>query len=98
MRWVSPPESLEVSMKHELLPIGSVVTMQGAKRKVMIIGTGVRNTETNENYDYVAVPYPVGYLGPEAMFLCNHADIETLNFIGFVNSEFQAFRAEVKEG
>lgn len=84
-------------MKNELLPIGSVITMQGAKRKLMIIGTGVKDKETNKSYDYVAVPYPEGYLGAEAMFLCDHADIDAIDFLGFVNAEFQAFSAKVNK-
>lgn len=82
-------------MKNELLPIGSVITMQGAKRKLMIIGTGVKDKDSNKSYDYVAVPYPEGYLAAEAMFLCDHTDIERIDFLGFVNAEFQAFRAKV---
>jgi hypothetical protein len=84
-------------MKSEYLPIGSVITMQGARRKLMIIGTGVQDKETGKCYDYIAVPYPEGYLGAEAMFLCNHADIDKIDYLGFVNAEFQAFRAKVSK-
>lgn len=84
-------------MSKSYLPIGSVVTMQGAKRKLMIIGTGVRDKETNKAYDYVAVPYPQGYLGAEAMFLCNQEDLQTLDFLGYVNAEHQMLQAKIRE-
>lgn len=84
-------------MEKNFLPIGSVITMQGAKRKLMIIGTGVRDKETNKTYDYVAVPYPQGYLGAEAMFLCNQEDVATLDYLGYVNAEYQMLQAKIRE-
>lgn len=80
-------------MKQTILPNGSVVVLKNAKRKLMTIGTTVRDEKTNRMYDYAAVPYPEGYIGPNYMFLFNHEDIESIAFLGFINAEYQAFRA-----
>ena len=82
-------------MNNNLLPCGSVVQLKEAQRKLMIIGIGVRDGNTNREFDYVAVPYPEGYLGQEYMFLFNRGDIENIDFLGYVNAEHQAFRAQI---
>lgn len=86
-------------MKKTILPIGSVIKLQKAQRSLMIMGVSVRDNKTEKVFDYVAVPYPEGYIGSEYMFLCNHEDIASIDFLGFVNAEYQAFRAKIeKEG
>ena len=46
-----------------LLPIGSVVLLNEAEKKLMIIGILQRNGE--EVFDYVGCPYPEGLLDSE---------------------------------
>lgn len=79
-------------MMKQLLPIGSVITLIGATKRLMIIGITVESDK--KVYDYIAVPYPEGYIDEETMFLFYHKDIETVNYIGFVDAESQAFRIE----
>ena len=80
-----------------LLPAGSVVTLKEATRKIMVIGILISNQDSGDLYDYVGVPYPEGYLNDEAMFLFMHEDIQKVEFIGFVNSEYQSFRTMVEK-
>ncbi|MFR7743468.1 MAG: DUF4176 domain-containing protein [Acutalibacteraceae bacterium] len=47
-------------MYKDLLPIGSVVALQGATRKLLIIGTIVHDEQTNTTYDYIGEPFPEG--------------------------------------
>ena len=49
----------------DLLPIGSVVLLKDATKKLVIIGVLQVNAEQNKMYDYLAVPYPEGYLGSD---------------------------------
>ena len=44
----------------DLLPIGSVVLLKDATKKLVIIGVLQVNAEQNKMYDYLAVPYPEG--------------------------------------
>ena len=54
-------------MYKDLLPIGSVVALQGATRKLLIIGTIVHDEQTNTTYDYIGEPFPEGYIDAETM-------------------------------
>ena len=74
-----------------LLPIGSVVTLTDATKKIMIIGTDVKLEDDDTIYNYVGVPFPEGYIGSEVLFLFQNDDIENVDFVGFVNSEVQIY-------
>lgn len=80
---------------EQLLPIGSVVTLQGASRKLMIIGIAVSDQQTDTTYDYIGEPFPEGYIDTETMFLFNHTDIQEVHFLGYVNAEVQEYRAQL---
>ena len=82
-------------MIENLFPAGSVVSLEGAQKKLMIVGISVFSEDENTTYDYIGVPYPEGFISSELMFLFNHADIAQVHFLGFVDAEFQAFRANV---
>ena len=72
-----------------LLPIGSVVLLNEAEKKLMIIGILQRNGE--EVFDYVGCPYPEGLLDSENLFLFNHKDIAEISYLGFDYIERQIF-------
>lgn len=80
-----------------LLPVGSVVALKGATKKIMIIGIAVNNESSGTMYDYIGVPFPEGYIDSETMFLFMHEDIEKIEFLGFVNAEAQGFRAALSK-
>jgi len=76
---------------RSLLPIGSVVLITGAEKKLMIIGIKQTNVETNKEYDYLGVLYPEGNLDGNTQVLFNHDDIETIFFTGYENEERDIF-------
>ena len=76
----------------ELLPIGTVVLLKNAEKKVMVFG--IKQTSTDgeeEEYDYIGVMYPEGYLGGEYQFLFNHEDIGTIIYTGYEDDERKNF-------
>lgn len=73
-----------------LLPIGSVVQLKEAEKKLMIIGILQQNGD-GKNYDFMGCPYPEGVLNSESMYLFNHSDIKDVCFLGFDNVERQMF-------
>ena len=80
-------------MEQKYLPIGSVCTLKGKNKKVMI--TGYYSVEFNGNLkinDYSGCVYPEGMLLPEQNCTFNHSDIEQINFLGFENTEYQTFK------
>ena len=78
------------------LPLGSVVLLKGAKKKVMIIGRS--QICDDATYDYSAVLFPEGYLNKDQMFVFNNEDIDVLYYVGMQNDEEFNYRAAlVKE-
>ncbi|MCD8133099.1 MAG: DUF4176 domain-containing protein [Clostridiales bacterium] len=75
----------------ELLPVGSVVLLKDATKKLMIIGILQVKPDENKIYDYLAVPYPEGYVGTEDNFLFAHEDINDIIFRGYANPERESF-------
>ena len=48
----------------DLLPLGSIVTLDDSDQKLMIFGILQSNgLEDGDQYDYIAVPYPMGNIG-----------------------------------
>ena len=86
-----------IIMNNKLLPIGSVVTLEGAEKKLMIVGESLVQEDDDTIYDYIGVPFPEGYIDSENMFLFMAKDIEIVNFVGYVNAESQAFRIKYAE-
>lgn len=75
----------------DLLPIGSVVLLEGGKKRVMIYGVRQIEQETQEEYDYIGVVYPEGNMGQGSQFVFNHDKIQEVFFKGYEDEERQDF-------
>ena len=73
----------------ELLPVGSIVLLKGAVKKAAIMGylqkVSAEDKEAAQSdsslvYDYMAVPYPEGFLGKGSIFLFNEENISGINY------------------
>jgi len=82
---------------RKLLPIGSVVKLKGAEKCLMIFGLRQTDSQTNEEYDYIAVMYPEGNLGEHLRFMFNHEDIEEIVFTGYESDEHKSFLGKLYE-
>lgn len=78
-----------------LLPIGSVVRLKEATKSLVIIGTQ-QIDEDGQEYDYISCIYPEGYIDSETFFLFAHEDIETVEFVGYINAESQTYNQLLK--
>ena len=74
------------------LPIGSVVLLKGATKRIMICGRLQENTKDHKYYDYCACLYPEGVLDPDELYLFQEEDIDKVFFIGMQDAEEFAFR------
>ena len=74
-----------------LLPIGSVVLLNDAEKRLMIFGVRQTNAQTNQEYDYIGVLYPEGNMGEDMRFLFDHSDIREVVFTGYSDDERDAF-------
>lgn len=80
-----------------LLPIGSVVWLEGAQRPLMIFGVKQSNMDTGEEYDYIGVIYPEGNMGKETQFLFNHENVKEILFRGYETAERMEFIEKLSE-
>lgn len=79
-------------MIKDLLPIGSIVLLKDAEKRLMISGIKQCGKEDPEQeYDYLGVFYPEGNINEEYQFLFNHSDIDKIFFRGFDDIERQTF-------
>ncbi len=84
-------------MYKNMLPIGSVVRIVGAERRLMVCGRLVARGNDDTLYDYVGVIYPEGMVDSDNMFFFNRDAVEQVLFIGFQDEEEIRFRSDVLE-
>lgn len=79
---------------EKYLPIGSIVTLKGGEKKIMIYRRKQRQTGTNNIWDYIACLYPEGNINEEYMYLFNHEQIDRIHFLGYQDKEEFEFSSE----
>ncbi len=82
-------------MYQNLLPIGSVVLLKGAKSKLMITGRIICDDKMDQIYDYVGCIYPLGISPDGEHYFFNRDAIDATFFIGYQGEEELEFRREV---
>lgn len=76
----------------DLLPVGSVILLKGATKKLVIMGIMQAKAEdASKVYDYMGVPFPEGYIGKDSVFLFDHDKINDVIFTGYDNPERKLF-------
>ena len=83
-------------MKEKYLPIGTVVTLKNATKKVMITGY-LPMSEENKMFDYNACTYPEGVLTADKTLAFNHDQIDKIDFMGFEDDEYKNFDNSLKD-
>lgn len=80
-------------MKEKYLPIGSVVLLKNATKRLMITGFYVKSDENEEKtYDYVGCLYPEGILSSKENCVFNHEQIDKIFFLGYSDDEEKKFK------
>lgn len=82
-------------MYENLLPIGSIVKLEGAEKKVMVCGRIAVEASDNEVFDYIGCVYPIGIASEDEYVFFNREAIERTLFIGFQDEEELIFRSEI---
>lgn len=83
-------------MFEHLLPIGSVVRLKNAKKELLVFGILQKHPSHDQQFDYIAVPYPEGFFDPRLQIAFNHPQIETVLFRGLEDEKHQAFRRSLE--
>lgn len=85
-------------MYERTLPIGTVVLLKNATKRVMIIGYCKYKMGDSETiYDYAGCAYPEGFMGPETTALFNHEQIDKIFALGFQNEQRFLFEEKLLE-
>lgn len=85
-------------MKNKYLPIGTVVLLKTATKRLMITGyCSAKPEEPNKVYDYVGLLFPEGNLAGDEVALFNHEQIEKISHMGLVDEEFKVLEKNIKD-
>lgn len=85
-------------MWNGLLPIGSVVSIQGGSSRLMILASGVvMDYDHKKVYDYCSCPFPQGFSNHENMIMFNRDAIEDIYCVGYLSPEGEEYRKRVEE-
>ena len=80
----------------KLFPIGTVVKLEEVEPIIMIIGRMVVSADKRD-FDYIGVPYPVGYLGEEKVLCFNHDKIVEEMHRGYMTERELVLREKLVE-
>ncbi|MBQ2640218.1 MAG: DUF4176 domain-containing protein [Bacilli bacterium] len=80
-------------MNTKLLPIGSVVLLEGGEKKLMVTGFYTISDESpDEVYDYCGCLYPEGVISSDEVYVFNKDQIAEVSFIGYEDEEGKEFQ------
>lgn len=88
-----------MEQKYEkYLPIGSVVMLKEATKRLMITGFCITPKDnSNTVFDYCGCLYPEGVISSDQIALFNHNQIQQVYAIGFSDDEEKKFKEKLKE-
>ena len=66
---------------NDMLPIGSVIRARNIKDKLVIIG----RIKAENDYDYICVKYPYGFVEIEDFFYVKRKDAISIVLLGDIN-------------
>jgi len=73
-------------IKEKYLPIGTVVILKGATKRLMISGfCALDNSNKDKIWDYSGCMYPEGFINSNQICLFDHDQIEKIYHIGLSN-------------
>ena len=85
-------------MKRELLPIGSVVMLDGGNTPLMVTGYRMKEKVEDEKiYDYVGCVFPEGFM-EQIYSLFDQNQIKETLFVGFEDEESKKYTYDVANG
>ena len=81
-------------MEEKYLPIGTIILLKGATKKLMIAGYCPQTDK--EEFDYSGCIWPEGILSSDQTPLFNHNQIEKIVSLGFIDDEQKQFISNLK--
>lgn len=85
-------------MFDKVLPIGTIVLLKNARKRIMIIGyCKYKGNDTSKIYDYAGCVYPEGYISPDTTALFDHEQIDVIFSLGFRNMVQYEFQKKLEK-
>lgn len=82
---------------EKFLPVGTVVLLKGATKRIMITGFASVSPDTGEKiFDYSGCLFPEGFYNYNEVCIFDHIQIEEVFHLGLIDDEETAFKAELK--
>ena len=72
---------------EKYLPLGSVVLLNGGKKRLMIYGRRQRQAGEDREWDYAACLFPEGNIDASQTYLFDHEQIERICYLGLCDEE-----------
>lgn len=82
-------------MNSKYLPIGTVVILKGATKRVMITGFCIINKD--KMYDYTGCLYPEGFVTTKDFLIFNHEDIDKIYYMGLSDDDDKKFKEHLNK-
>ena len=80
-----------------ILPIGSVVLLKEATKRIMITGYASVSPDTGDKvYDYSGCVYPEGFVDYDEVFVFDHSQIQEVFFLGYRDQEQIEFMGKLE--
>ncbi len=77
---------------EKFLPIGSIVVLKNATKRIMITGFASMSPETGDTvFDYSGCSYPEGFFNYNQVLVFNHDQIDKVYFKGYTDEESTEF-------
>ena len=90
-------EELNNKIPEKYLPIGTVVMLNGGKKRAMITGfCCIDEKNQSKLYDYSGCLYPEGVIASDKNLLFNHDQIKEIYALGFSDDEDKKFKEKLK--
>ena len=86
-----------MAINNEWLPVGSVVTLEGGQRSIMVAGFMIQDGNTGRYWDYVGYPYPEGRQRADADYFFDRAMISSVQQVGLMTSDGMLYRAFLED-
>ncbi len=80
-----------------VLPIGTIVTLKNATKRILIVGYLAQENGSNELFDYSGVPFPEGLIDSKKILLFNHKQIATIDHFSVNDEETKMFLTKVEK-
>ena len=75
-------------MWNGLLPVGSIVMLEGGNERLMIIGNCiVKEADHSKIFDYAGCLFPTGYKDADHIYMFNREKITRVYCVGYLDDE-----------